>query len=125
VLGLLLLAQAAAMIGLSTTYLSPTAAPVGWSRIFIGGLTVLVALLALSAAVGFFRLRPGAWPGAMLVQALTLFMAQVVYFRERPHTKLHYIYLLMLYAVFMVVYLHQADVLAALRPRTEHRERRV
>jgi hypothetical protein len=118
---LLLLAQAIGMILLSTTYLSPLVAAAGWSPIFIGGLSALLALLALLAAIGFFRLRPGAWPNAMLVQALSLFMALVVYFRERPHTKLHYIYLLMLYAIFMVTYLHQAEVLAALRPKPEGR----
>ena len=71
----------------------------------------LIALLAVAAAFGFFRVAPGAWVNAVLVQGLTLLTALLLYFRERPG----YVYLLMLYGLFMVLYLHQADVQAAFR----------
>lgn len=76
-----------------------------------GLLLACIALLALSSAFGFFRMARGAWVSAVLVQGLTLGLALLLYFRDRPA----FIYLLMVYGIFMVLYLHQADVQAAFR----------
>jgi hypothetical protein len=73
----------------------------------------LLAVLALSAAVGFFRLAPAAWVSAVMVQGAGLLLALLLYFGGRPS----YVYLMMLAGIFMVIYLHQADVQAAFRQR--------
>lgn len=72
-----------------------------------------LGLLALVAAGGFLRLRPGAWVMAMLVQGLTLLIAIIFYFRYRPQNLL--IYGMMVYALIMVLYLNYAEVPAIFR----------
>jgi hypothetical protein len=75
----------------------------------------LLAVLALSAAVGFLRLVPAAWVSAVTVQGANLLLALLLYFGGRPS----YVYGMMLVGIFMVIYLHQADVQAAFRRRGE------
>jgi len=72
-----------------------------------------LGVLALVAAAGFLRLRPGAWVMAMLVQGLSLLVALVFYFRYRPQDLL--IYGMMVYALIMVLYLNYAEVPAVFR----------
>jgi hypothetical protein len=76
-----------------------------------------LALLALAAALGFFRQSPGAWTSAVFVQGAMLLSALLLYFRGRPG----YVYGLMLSGIFMVLYLHQADVHAAFRREIDPR----
>ncbi len=70
-----------------------------------------LALLALSAALGFARMRRGGWVNAVLAQGGGLFTALLLYFGPRPP----YCYLIMLVGILMVLYLHQADVQTAFR----------
>lgn len=79
-----------------------------------------LGVLALVAAAGFLRLRPGAWTMAMLAQSLTLLVALIFYFRYRPQGLL--IYGMMVYALIMVLYLNYAEVPAIFRaqPGEEH-----
>lgn len=72
-----------------------------------------LGVLALAAATGFLRLRPGAWVVAMLVQGLSLLVALLFYFRYRPQDLL--IYGMMVYALIMVLYLNYAEVPAIFR----------
>jgi len=51
----------------------------------------------------------------VLAQGLNLALALLLYFGGRPA----FVYPMMLYGVFMVLYLHQADVQAAFRPPVE------
>ena len=69
---------------------------------------VPLALLALIATVGFTRLLPGAWVIAMLVQGLMLLTALATYFSAAPRSPV--LYVMMVYAVVMVVYLNYAEV---------------
>jgi hypothetical protein len=117
----LLLLEAVGFVALGALYLGPLGAqwpltPEVWAAeriaVLTGLLFALVAVLSLSAAFGFFRLVPGAWTNAVMVQGGTLLLALVLYFRGRPA----YVYGMMLYGIFMVIYLHQADVQAAFRP---------
>ena len=78
---------------------------------FRGLFFVLLAILALLTALGFFRVRPGAWRTAMLVQGLSLLMALVVYYVEKPT----YGYAMMAYGIFMVIYLNHDEVQTAFR----------
>ncbi len=116
----LLLLQSAGLVALGALALRPYLPtwPAGLDRLtglplspLSGLLFACLALLALSAAFGFFRQARGAWVSAVLVQGLTLLAALLLYFRDRPA----YVYGLMLYGLFMVLYLHQADVQAAFR----------
>jgi hypothetical protein len=75
---------------------------------------VLLAMLALAATLGFVRVARGAWLLAVLVQGLNLGLALVLYFSGRPT----YVYVMMVYGIVMVLYLHQADVQAAFRTDT-------
>ena len=84
-----------------------------------GLLFCLLALSALLAAVGFLRVSRGAWLSALLVQGLSLLMALILYFRGKPT----HIYLMMLYGIFMVLYLHQAEVQTAFRAKPGHADR--
>jgi hypothetical protein len=123
---LLLVGQAGGLLGLAALYLGPVG--VTWrtdSPLFspehlaqATGLTLAVlAALALAAAVGLLRLLPGAWLIAVLVQGGTLALALAHYFGPPPQPP--FVYLMMLYGLVMVLYLHQADVQAAVRPRPE------
>lgn len=120
--GLLLLLQAAGFIGGGALYLGPLGAqwpltPESWDAqriaILTGVLFALLAVLALVAAAGFFRRRHSAWLMGVLAQGINLLYALVLYFRGRPA----YVYLMMIFGVVMVLYLHQADVQAAFRTR--------
>jgi hypothetical protein len=71
-----------------------------------------LSLLALVAALGFFGLWRTAWLNGMVVQGLMLFIALVMYFQgERLYT-----FVMMVYGIFMVIYLHHPDVQATFRP---------
>jgi hypothetical protein len=117
----LLLFETLGFLALGALYLGPLGAqwpftPELWEAkriaFFTGLVFALFALLSLSAALGFFRLVPAAWVNAVTVQGAALMLALVLYFRGRPA----YVYGIMLYGIFMVLYLHQADVQAAFRP---------
>lgn len=121
----LLLLEAVGFIALGALYLGPLGTqgaftPEHWDAERIAVLTGLVfgllAVLALSAAIGFWRLLPAAWLNAVTVQGAELLIALVLYFRGRPA----YVYVMMVYGIFMVLYLHQADVQAAFRPATDN-----
>lgn len=84
--------------------------------IVVGTLLALLALLALASTVGMLRLQRGAWVTAVMVQGAQLLLALMVYFRHQPL----YVYGMMVYGIFMVLYLHQADVQAAFRQPTRH-----
>lgn len=71
----------------------------------------VLAVLALWAALGLFRLLPAGWVSAVSVQGITLLLALLLHFSSRPG----YVYALMLAGIFMVLYLHQTDVQAAFR----------
>ena len=72
------------------------------------GLLVL-GLPMLWAAFGIFRLRPGAWLLAMLLQALTQAFAVVNYFRGHPN------YLQMILSIVIVLYLNNEEVQEAFK----------
>jgi hypothetical protein len=72
-----------------------------------------LALLSLFATIGFFRVWRVAWVTAMSVQGLSLLMTLILYFDERPK----YIYVIMIYCIFLVAYLHHSDVKKRFRPR--------
>lgn len=82
------------------------------AAVLTGFVFSLLATLSLAAAAGFLRVARGAWLLAVLVQGLNLALALVLYFEGRPA----YVYLMMVYGILMVLYLHQADVQAAFRP---------
>jgi hypothetical protein len=65
-----------------------------------------LSVLALVAAFGFLGLWRHAWTLASMLQGLTLLIALLLYLDSRPW----YIYILMLYSIVMVLYLHDGDV---------------
>lgn len=67
-----------------------------------------LSILAVIAAIGFLRPRPGAWVIAMMVQGLMLLAALIRYFGSGPRDAI--LYGMMLYGVIMVLYLNYADV---------------
>ena len=67
-----------------------------------------LAILALIAAAGFLRPRPGAWVMAMLVQGLSLLLTLLFYFRY--HSDDLFLYAIMVYSIIMVLYLNYAQV---------------
>jgi hypothetical protein len=77
-----------------------------------GAAFIGLGVLALLASVGFLRLWSGAWPNAVMVQGLSLLLAIILYFYEKPF----YIYTIMLYDVVMVIYLNYSEVTAAFLP---------
>jgi hypothetical protein len=81
-------------------------------EVVLGFVFALLGVLALAAAIGFFRVARGAWLLAVLVQGIDLALALVLYFADRPA----FVYGMMVYGIVMVLYLHQADVQAAFRP---------
>jgi len=120
----LLLLEAAGFLAIAALYVRTWAVrlafmPEQWAeQRFIGlygVLFCLLAVLAVTSAYGFFRLARGAWTSAVLVQGLSLALALVQYFGGRPV----FVYPVMLYGIFMVLYLHQADVHAAFQPPPE------
>lgn len=78
-----------------------------------GILLVQLSFLALLAAFGFWRMRRNAWMNALLLQGLSLALALIRYFTG---AKSWGMYILMLYAVLMVLYLNYYEVRMALRP---------
>jgi hypothetical protein len=68
-----------------------------------------LALLVLVAAFSFLGLWRGGWSISMLAQGLILIVTLILFSLTAPF----YIYLLMGYAVFLVLYLHHPDVEAA------------
>jgi lysylphosphatidylglycerol synthetase-like protein (DUF2156 family) len=120
--GLLLVLEGAGFLGAASLYLGPQGLlwPVVtnvWDAAHIALVTgfvfALLAALALFAGIAFFRLAPGAWVIAVLVQGADLFIALTLYFGSRPF----YVYAMMLGGLFMVLYLHQADVQIAFSTR--------
>jgi hypothetical protein len=73
--------------------------------------------LGLFASLGFFRLWPLAWMLGIVQQGLTLTMALILYFQNKPV----YIYPMMVYGILMVIYLNYSDVTNSFmtRPITE------
>jgi len=69
-------------------------------------LFVPLSVLALVAAFGFLGLWRHAWTLALLLQGLTLLIALLLYLDSKPW----YVYILMLYSIVMVLYLHDGDV---------------
>ncbi len=127
VIGCLLLLEAAGFLGLSTLYLGPLG--LKWplpqppafnerSATLTGLVFAVLALGALAGSLGFFRLRRGGWVSAVFVQGAGLFLALALYFRGQPALVPPYAYVMMLAGIFMVLYLHQADVQAAFRENT-------
>jgi hypothetical protein len=122
--GLLLLAQGAGLLLLGVYFLLFTSLSFDihletlfseFPHALRGTFFTALGLLALLAASGFFRLRPTAWLTGMLTEGLTLLLALGVYLRG----KAPYGYLLMAYAIGLVLYLNHADVLAAFRAPVE------
>jgi hypothetical protein len=68
-----------------------------------------LALLVLVAAFSFLGLWRGGWSISMLAQGLVLLVTLILFSFTAPF----YVYLLMGYAVFLVLYLHHPDVEAA------------
>jgi hypothetical protein len=66
----------------------------------------LTALVALLAAFGLWGRRANAWHFAMLAQGITLGASLTLYFNSRPG----YIYILMAFAIYMVLYLHNEEI---------------
>ncbi len=77
-----------------------------------GFVFAVLALLALVAAGGFLRQWRQAWVVGVMVQGVELLLALILFYRGRPA----YVHVMMVYGIFMVLYLHQADVQAAFRP---------
>jgi hypothetical protein len=68
-----------------------------------------LSLLVLLAAFSFLGLWRGGWSISMLAQGLILVVTLILFSFTAPF----YVYLLMGYAVFLVLYLHHPDVEAA------------
>ena len=126
VVGLLLLVQAVGLFTTGTVNLLRTSLRLEVTMETVmeelpnaarGSLFISLALLALIVSFSFFRLRSTAWMSALLLQGLTLFFALSLYLRDRPGGRIHYAYVMMLYAIFMVIYLNYGDVPAAFRPK--------
>jgi hypothetical protein len=78
-----------------------------------GGVYIAIGILAVLAAIGFFRLWPGAWLNAVMVQGTSLLIALFLYFHERPF----YIYIIMVFNIFIVIYLNYSEVKEAFHSR--------
>ena len=76
-----------------------------------GSVFAPLALLALWASIGFIRLWRRAWLDAMLVQGLSLLLALIIYFNQEQV----FVYVIMIYGIFMVIYLHTPDIELAFR----------
>jgi hypothetical protein len=68
-----------------------------------------LSLLVLASAFSFLGLWRGGWSISMLAQGLIFIVTLILFSLTAPF----YIYLLMGYAVFLVLYLHHPDVEAA------------
>jgi hypothetical protein len=123
-IGWLLVLEAAGWLAIAALYVGPWVSrlpfmPAEWLEQRLvrttGLIFCLLAVLALTSALGFFRMTRTAWLSAVLAQGLNLLLALLLYFSGRPA----FVYPLMLYGIFMVLYLHQADVQAAFRQPAE------
>ncbi|MCK6624239.1 MAG: hypothetical protein L6R45_03565 [Anaerolineae bacterium] len=123
VLGLLLLLQAVGLfdlglffftrgLGLRRSLIVEMLITEPINALAMGIIFIPLALLALLAALGFFRLWRAAWIMAMLTQGLSLLTALLLYFNQRPS----YVYVIMLYSIFLVIYLHTAEVSTTFEP---------
>jgi hypothetical protein len=123
ILGLLLLLQAAGLfdlglffftrgLGLNRSLIVEAFITVPINSLALGVVFIPLALLALLAAIGFFRLWRAAWLMAMLLQGLCLLAALVLYFNQRPG----YVYIIMLYSILMVLYLNYFEMSTTLPP---------
>lgn len=123
VLGLLLLLQAVGLfdlglffftrgLGLRRSLIVEMLITEPINALAMGIIFIPLALLALLAALGFFRLWRTAWMMAMLTQGLSLLTALLLYFNQRPG----YVYVIMLYSIFLVIYLHTAEVSTTFEP---------
>ncbi len=123
VLGLLLLLQAVSLFDLGLFFFTRglglrrsliverlIAEPI--NALAMGIIFIPLALLALLAAIGFFRLWRASWIMAMLTQGLSLFTALLLYFNQRPG----YVYIIMLYSIFLVIYLNTAEISTPFEP---------
>lgn len=72
----------------------------------------VLVVLALFAIVTIRRRWASAWLNALLVQTISLVLALVLYFTTRPF----YAYIIMAYALYVVVYLVLPGVQAAFLP---------
>jgi len=96
----------------------------------LGVLAAVLALLALLTAAGFLCVRPAAWVYAVLIQGTTLAVALILRFSpglDFSHRSLpsYLLYLVMFYAICMVVYLNYSavhDAFAAQQARRASRE---
>ena len=141
VIGLLLVLEAAGFLGLAALILgldlrrgllAPGRPGVESFERIIGIVFVALTVLALVTAAGFFRMAPGAWVNAVLVQGAALLIGLALYFRGRPMLlpvrtfygtfPVSYDYLILAYGIFMVLYLHQEFVQDAFRSPTQTRE---
>jgi hypothetical protein len=121
-LGLLLLGQAAGLLLIAVYHL--VGPVVRWDVLveaaaardqasFIGLVLVCLACLAGMTAGGFWRMWRQAWLQAMLLQALCLALALILYYWQKPG----FVYLLMAFSIFMVLYLNYYEVRAAFGER--------
>lgn len=117
-LGLLLLAQAAGLFGLGSTFflqLQPAAdGLINLVPMLNSSAFNLLALLAFITGVGFLRRQRLAWLFAMTLQSLCLLLALGLYARGKPAA----MYMVLAYSVGMVLYLNVSDVRAAFRHQT-------
>lgn len=122
ILTLLLLIQAAGLIGLSVYSYNPEILEhedeVRAVLTFLTEIPRTIAfgslgLLAIAAALGFLWLWRTGWPTAMLVQGLGFLVTIGLYLRSRPP----YIYAVMAYCILMVFYLHHPDVQKAFQTK--------
>jgi len=120
-ISLLLLVQAGGLVAISLHWMNqidwdqeledvlPSVAAIETGS--LGILCLLMAGLILMAAVGFFFLRPSAWLAAMIGQGMLLAGALTVHFSAQSALRnSFYIYLIMIYAMLMVLYLNTHDV---------------
>lgn len=123
ILGLLLLLQAAGLFDLGLLFFTRglglkhslvveafVTEPV--NSLAMGIVFIPLSLLALLAAVGFFRMWRAAWLMAMLLQGLSLLAALMLYFNQRPA----YVYVIMLYGILMVLYLNYFETSTPVPP---------
>lgn len=123
ILGLLLLLQAAGLfdlgllfftrgLGLKRSLIMETFVTEPVNSLAMGVVFIPLSLLALLAAIGFFRMWRAAWLMAMLLQGLSLLAALVLYFNQRPA----YVYVIMLYSILMVLYLNYFETSTSVPP---------
>ena len=82
--------------------------------VLAGEFFVLLSVPLLLVGILFLVSWRPAWVGAILLQALTLALALLVYFRHRPL----YVYPIMLYGIVMVLYLNHFEVREVFLPRS-------